>query len=126
MPYEVFFRRKPRWEDRVNVLRAATCTIIDIVDEVMEDVDDLTVCIEGAVTGEENETDFFPDISNMRMLEIPLSVVSCNQNILWDIISSTTSIQAMPIDPELSERLSPSSPIPLVTLIEKSVLQAFG
>lgn len=64
MPYEVFFGRKPRWEDRIS---AGPNTQIDQVpEEILDELDQ--VAMEAQAEYNEDE-DFFPDLSGINLFD---------------------------------------------------------
>jgi len=64
MPYEVFFGRKPRWEDRIGLQQAPEAT--EVEDEVLDDLNELAVQAQAA---EDNSDDFYPDLSETNIFD---------------------------------------------------------
>lgn len=59
MPYEVFFGRKPRWEDRIQPSSQLQLTHVD--EEVLDAVDEIAIEVQEIV--DQDGDDYFPDIS---------------------------------------------------------------
>ena len=93
MPYEVFYNRKPRWEDRIPVDQLSEANdvddeIVDIATEALwkvqqAKVDNASGTEHSSVDDSDNDDDF-PDLSEVNLFAVSLYIkIHCGMSDCW-------------------------------------------